>query len=262
MDQLEAAQPEYKGKMYLHVIWKGETLDGLAQATWHDNETSYARLSKILPMLNQGIKVGVVGNAAILLKGWKDSNIGTMPEKPDTKALTENQKQLIAILYGEIHGAAYVGTTAQIKYIFYSIVLRVKSPDFVSDLYDVATSGAYQAFNAKQYRIAKTQLDQGKPEADLVHVRDTVIGAWNDAPPADAGFQYSHYSTSSTDAVKISSYYTGAGGKIDEAKENEAAYAFLVAKKWNTGGLSKTKGWKKRIRLSEGKLEGTMYVFN
>lgn len=259
MDELEK-QPQFKGKIYLRVIRKGDTIDHFAKTTVADNSTSYARLSKKLPELNQGINAGVIGNGIILLQSWIDPNIGVMPEKPNAATLTDDQKDLIATCYGEVHGASFPGTAEQLKYILYSMILRVKSPDFLSDLYAAALrSGAYQAFGANQYTRARKQLDENKPGADLIQVRDTVLGSWNDEPPTDAGIQYAHYSSLSTDRIKISDYYEGA---VDDVKENEAAYKYLVAQKWDTKGFSATKGWKKRIRLTEGKLEGTMYVFN
>lgn len=262
MDELEIAEPQLKGKMYLKVIYPGDTIENFAKSTVSENETNYGNLSKKLQQLNQKIATGVVGNGVILLKGWKDPRIGTMPAPPVADSLTEDQKQLIATLYGEIHGAKYSGTPEQIKYIFYSMVLRVKSPAYAADLYEVLRSGAYQAHGANQYKIAKKQLDENKLDADLSQVKDLVISAWSNTPPADAGVQYSHFSAKSSDAVKISDYYQGSKTKIDEVAENEAVYKFLVKKGWDTGGLSKTKAWKKRIRLNEGALEGTMYIFN
>jgi len=262
MDQWEVDEPGLKGKMYLEPVKSGDTIEGFSKSTVKDNETNYGNLSKKLQQLNAEVKTGVIGNGLILLRGWKDPNIGVVPTKPDPKKLTENQKKLIATIYGEVHGAGYSGTAEQIKYIWYSMVLRVKSPAYDADLYNIVTGGAYQAYGANQYTIAKKQLDDNNPSADVIQVRDVVLAAWNVTPPSDAGIQYSHYSSKSSDSIKISSYYTGTKDPIDEVKENAAVYSFLTAKKWPTTGLSKTKAWKKRIRLVPGQLESTMYVFN
>ncbi|MFL5764759.1 MAG: DUF4157 domain-containing protein [Bacteroidia bacterium] len=260
MDDWEIKEPGLKGKMYIEVIKSHDTIDGFAKKTVGDNETNYGNLSEKLQQINSGLDLSQVGNGLILLTKWKDPHIGTVPAKPDPKKLTEDQKALIATIYGEVSSGA--NAAEQREYIWYSMVLRVKSPAYAADLYDVLKSGAYQAFGADQYNNAKKQLDENKPDSNVQNVINTVLSVWNSTPPSDAGIQYSHFSSLSKDATKISDYYTGSKTNIDEIAENEAVYKFLTKKEWNKAGFTKEKAWKKRMRLNPGTIQYTMYVFN
>lgn len=262
MKDWETKEPSFKGRMYLHKMGSNETLDGLVDSTLKNNTTSRARLfDKIVNKLNPaGSSNRKIGNAAILLRGWIDPNIGTtLPAKPDPKNLTEDQKALIATIYGEMHGTSTAAIEQQ-KYIWYSFLLRVKSPDHSADVYAVLKSGAYQAYQGnKAYTDAKKMLDDGIPDAGVTAATNVVVNNWNLTTPSDAGLQYVHW------FEKISQHYAGyvkGTTEADDTKENAAVYKFLKAQKWNTTGLSETKAWKKRIRITDKKLEGTMYVFN
>ncbi len=245
---------DLKGKTYFRVIKSGDVPDSLAKETLKDNQTTHNHLRDKIVEINKDIKYGTVGNGIILLKGWKDPNIGSLSTKPkDINNLPQEVKEAIAVIYAEQTGTG-PNAKEQQKYVWYSIVARIASPEFPPGMISVlAQEDQYTSYGNSLYDTALKELNENKRSEAVENIAKMVLASWSVTIPATAGKSYFHWWASD-----MNSYYKKTKG-TKEVREKAAAakrakYAFGST-------ISEADGWLHKISSESGELEGSMYIY-
>jgi hypothetical protein len=247
-------QPDIKGKMYFRVIKSGDVPDKLAKETLKDNQTTHNHLRDKIVEINGDIKYGTVGNGIILLKGWIDPNIGSLSAKPkDINNLPREVKEAIAIIYAEQVGTGPKAQEQQ-KYVWYSILARITSPEFPPGMIAVlAQESQYTSYGNSLFDTALEELNENKRSVAVDNIAKMVLNNWSVTVPDNAGKYYFHWWTS-----HMNSYYS----KTTGTKEvREKAAAARRAKKDFGSAISETDGWWHKISSESGELVGSMYIY-
>ncbi|MEM9292152.1 MAG: DUF4157 domain-containing protein [Acidobacteriota bacterium] len=217
-----------------------------------------AEYAKTVEAINKGVlgKSIKVGDCVLLIKGWQDPNIGSLPGKPNpTKPLDASTVHLIATIFGE-QTQSGSSEDEQRKYIFFTIRRRIGSASFKSKLKDVVIASQFHAIGGSNYKSAKAQLESGTITNPVVQsTRDTVLNHWTTPLPADSGPFYFHWRAGST-----SDGCYKAAKKKDLAAEKRCAHKWAAKKGW-AGSVDATAGWLKRIRSSGGTPLLSMYIY-
>lgn len=195
-----------------------------------------------------------LGECVAMPVGWKDPNIGSLPESPGKSS---ELNKAIATVYSE---QTNVKLKEQQKYIWYSIRLRVTSSARGADLAAVLNS-EYHGIGTPNYKSALKDLAGGKPKiAAVISAKKTVEDNWNNSLPNDAGKFYFHWTRKKSPS--LDKYYNDSKRKGD-AKEKEAAFRW-AKKKGFQGSATITSGWHHIIRgivTGNDKRYGSMYIY-
>ena len=228
------------------------------------------------------------GECVALPVGWKDRNIGSIPD--EVKALNKASAKarridVIATIYAEQSHSSKDATInkrldKQREYIYYSMLLRVKLSKFPAKLKDVITSGTYHGRRPKKgkgtyrdnYLPAKEYLEKGttKKPLNVAAVKDirALVGKKKPKPPIDAGPYYFHWDPKETPTaeteyqkVKKAELKKGTGKKAASAKAEKSG-ATEQAKHL---GATEPGAWLKKIagrnKGKETERIGSIYIY-
>ena len=187
-----------------HVLVKGDTLDALAEKTAKNNTVFVIGHYKTeIKKLNRTLKTDRVGNCVLLLRKWKDPDIGALSAKaPKAKALPDDVKRAIAVVYAE-QTATTSHAKKQQRYIWFSIRLRLTLGQHGPTLDDVLDKGGYFGKGTQLYKDALKDLHLTKTHTEpvipgVINAQDAVLNNWRRSVPKDAGSFYFHWRPGST----------------------------------------------------------------
>jgi hypothetical protein len=276
VDALIAANPRNYGTgvtMVAREIVSGDTLDGLAEDTVGDNDVPVlAHYKTEIKALNKTLKTGTVGNCALVLKGWKDPVIGTLPAAPKANALTDEAKHAIATIYAEQTGS---GTQAMLQqeFIWYSIRHRLRLGLQGPTIDDVLDKGGYWGKGSARYTTALKELDgAGAAMPALVNAQTAVIGKWSAALPATSAPFYFHWRAGEAADRCFKTATAKPKPKKKKPKTPPPPIDLVAAEKkcaWNyakgagiTGVVPASEGWHNKIVGDSGDDRlGAMYLY-
>jgi hypothetical protein len=238
VDRLRATSRKYPGSVtiYTHEIVSGDTLHDLARSTMGDNTVHvFGHYFDEVKALNKGIDAGTLGNCVLLLRGWTDPAIGTLPAKP-TGAVPADVERAVATIYAE-QTSATTQAQEQQRYIWYSIRLRLALGLHGPTIDDVLDKGGYWGKGTALYTTALTDLEKESPTlAGVSSAKSIVLSNWDTAIPADAGPYYFHWQAGKTAEPCFAK------------KADEKACAWEYAKASGiSGSVAKADGWHHKI---------------
>ncbi len=228
------------------------------------------------------------------MRGWKDPNIGDIDAeliKLKGAASTGFRHKIIATVYSEQTDA---GMDEQRKYIFYSMLLRIRSEGYPATLAKAVTQGTYHGMNpddstnyapaleylkgraklkeleaakktgSEEYKALEAEIAALKVDAAaLNNAEAAVAGATAKGIPADAGIFYFHWRKGSTAAAEYTKALPKNATKDQELEaEKKAAYIHFVTVVKGASRPTVVKDWSKKIRGSGSDDRiGSMYIY-
>jgi hypothetical protein len=222
---------------------------------------------KLVKTLNDPV-IGALneGECVAMPVGWVDPNIGALPAKPASGAVTGEAAHVIATVYAE-QTRTSTNAQEQQKYIWLSMRKRVETAVRGPSLKSVVVGGDYHAIDTNKSDNDAAIKDLGNATPTLTGVanaKKAVLDNWTASMPTDAGAFYFHWlDTYNGKPTTVESCYGASTAKTGDEKEKACAWSW-AKKQGFEGSVAKSAGWLKRIRgdtAAPKERVGSMYIY-